>query len=30
MSYLSDHWQCVKIGSILSDAKKVLFDVSQV
>ena len=24
-SYLSNHSQCVKIGSILSDAKKLLF-----
>ena len=28
-SYLSDHSQCVKIGSILSDAKKFLFGVPQ-
>ena len=28
-SYLSDHSQCVKIGSILSDAKKLLFGVLQ-
>ena len=28
-SYLSDHSQCVKIGSILSDAKKLLFGVPQ-
>ena len=28
-SYLSDHSQCVKIGSILSDAKKLLFRVPQ-
>ena len=29
-SYLSDRLQCVKIGSILSDAKKLLFGVPQV
>ena len=28
-SYLSDRLQCVKIGSILSDAKKLLFGVPQ-
>ena len=28
-SYLSDRLQCVKIGSIMSDAKKLLFGVSQ-
>ena len=28
-SYLSDCWQCDKIGSILSDAKKLLFGVPQ-
>ena len=28
-SYLSDHLQCVKIGSILSDAKKLLIGVPQ-
>ena len=26
-SYLSDHVQCIKIGSILSDAKKLLYGV---
>ena len=29
MSYLSDHVQCIKIGSILSDAKKLLYGVPQ-
>ena len=28
-SYLSDHVQCIKIGSILSDAKKLLYGVPQ-
>ena len=28
-SYLSDHSKCVNMGSILSDAKKLLFSVSQ-
>ena len=28
-SYLSDHLQCIKIGSILSDAKKLFFGVPQ-
>ena len=28
-SYLSDHSQCVKVGSILSDAKTLLFGVCQ-
>ena len=28
-SYFSDHLQCVKIGSILSDARKPLFGVPQ-
>ena len=28
-SYLSDHLQCVKIGSIMSDTKKILFSMPQ-
>ena len=28
-SYLSDHYQCIKIGSVLSDAKRLLYGVPQ-
>ena len=28
-SYLCDHYQCIKIGSVLSDAKRLLYGVPQ-